>query len=192
MTIKELTNSQFFGIICPIRGGNVGKHKNYSFNYCKEEYDKIMEDTLLNNKEKKCLEFLIQGLTCKQIGKKLGCSERTIQNRRRDIFHKLNTNLFDQDIKEKKYCIYILIFPNKKYYVGKSINPKKRWGNQGDGYTNNKKMYEDIVKYGWENIQKKILYRNLCEDEAKYKENETIVIYKSYMEEYGYNKSITS
>lgn len=167
----------------------MGKFFEYKFDYCKEVYDKIIEDTILTKKEKECLKYLVQGLNCENIAEKLKCSPSTIKNRRKSIYHKLN-NTLSPISNETTYMVYILIFPNKKYYIGRTFNTKARWQN-GEGYKQNKEMYADIQKYGWENIEKKILYRNLTPIEAKRKENETIVIYKSYMPEYGYNKSIT-
>lgn len=162
---------------------------HFKFNFCKEVYDKIMKDTILNKKEKDCFKYLVQGYTCKYIADKLRVSERTVKNRRKSIFEKLNLNITTID--NSKFCVYILVFPNKKFYIGKAANPKQRWNN-GEGYRDNQEMYTDIQKFGWDNIEKKILYRGLTELEAHQKENETIVIYKSYMTEYGYNKSITN
>ena len=161
---------------------------NYKFEYCEEVYNHIMKSNILNDKEKECFQYLVKGWSGEKIAKKLNCGIATIWNRRRTITHKLTE--IPKEYNEK-YSIYILIFPNGKYYIGKSINPIKRWNN-GDGYITNKEMYIDIKNYGWENIEKKILYKNLTADEAKQKENETIVIYRSYMKEYGYNNKIIS
>ena len=168
------------------------KKFEYKFDLCKEVYDKVMEDNILTLKEKRCLSYLVQGLPSTKIAKKLSCAESTVWNRRRDIYRKLNNiPKTKESVKDSLYSIYILVFPNKKYYIGKSENPIKRWNN-GLGYSKNKEMFEDIQKYGWDSIEKRILYKNLSEEEAKRKENETIVVYKSYMKEYGYNKRITT
>ena len=44
-----------------------------------------------------------------------------------------------------------------------------------------------IKKYGWANIEHKILYTNLSKEEAEQKEIELIKEYKSNKREYGYN-----
>lgn len=171
------------------------KIMQYSYNYEQKEYDYIMSSVILNQKEKKCFEYLIKGLSCKEIADLLNISERTVQNRRKSIYSKLEEakipKLEDKDLPKVVMQIYMLIFPNGKVYIGKATDPKKRWNN-GKGYRQNTEMYADIQKYGWENIDKKILYNNLSIDQAREKENETIVIYKSFMPEYGYNKQIIS
>lgn len=160
---------------------------NYKFEFCDEVYNQLMNGTLLNSKEKECLKYLVKGWSCDKIAFQLNCNISTIWNRRRMITKKIS-EVPRKD--NRRYSIYILIFPNGKYYIGKATNPKRRWNN-GYGYIANKEMYADIQRYDWENIEKKILYKNLTKEQAKQKENETIVIYKSYMKEYGYNKSIT-
>lgn len=62
----------------------------YTYNYKPAIYDYIMRDFNLNEekKEKKILELLVKGKTCSQIAQEVGYSERTIQNRRKDIYEK--------------------------------------------------------------------------------------------------------
>lgn len=62
----------------------------YTYNYKPAIYDYIMRDFILNDekKEKKILELLVKGKTCSQIAQEVGYSERTIQNRRKDIYEK--------------------------------------------------------------------------------------------------------
>ena len=168
---------------------------NYTYNYTNKEYELIMNSYILSEKEKKFFEQLVKGYTCSKIAKILEVSERTVQNERKIIYNKLKQSQIPS-LKEKELPIitlqiYMLIFPNGKVYIGKAINPKKRWRN-GEGYKDNKEMYDDILKYKWENIEKKILYSGLSIDQAREKENETIVIYKSFMPQYGYNKQIIS
>ena len=89
-----------------------------------------------------------------------------------------------------KYSVYIHIFPNKKVYIGITTkqNMKERWRN-GNGYSHNNLMMKAINKYGWENIEHKILYTDLSEKEAKQKEIELIKQYNSANSNYGYNLS---
>lgn len=96
-------------------------------------------------------------------------------------------------MKEKKWIVYVHIFPNTKKYFGiTSKNPELRWQN-GTGYekTHQPVMYNAIQKYGWENIQHKILFTNLTKEEAQEKEKELIKKYKTnchkYGDIYGYN-----
>ena len=78
----------------------------------------------------------------------------------------------------KKYIVYEHIFPNGMVYVGLTSNdPEKRWGKIGCRYKN-KKFYDDIKNYGWENIEHKIIKSNLTVDEAIRIEKELILKYK--------------
>lgn len=159
------------------------KHLEYSFNYLDNEYNLIMASTTLTNKEKECFKYLVKGIKSNEIALKLKCSVPTVWNKRKSIYNKLKKmqipQLNEKELPKITLSVYMLIFPNGKVYIGKATNPKKRWKN-GKGYIDNKEMYEDIVKYGWESIEKKILYSELPIDEAKIKENETIVIYDTF------------
>lgn len=85
------------------------------------------------------------------------------------------------------YKVYIHIFPNNKVYIGITRNRTDiRWAN-GKGYKNQKVMSNAINKYGWENIEHKVLYENLTKEEAEQKEIELIAYYKSNQRQYGYN-----
>ena len=85
------------------------------------------------------------------------------------------------------YTVYLHTVPNGKVYVGITRqDPKKRWGN-GINYKHNKRFYNAIKKYGWENIQHEILFTGLTKDEAAAKEIELIKAYHSIDENYGYN-----
>ena len=88
---------------------------------------------------------------------------------------------------EQNYTVYMHICPNGKKYIGiTQINPEKRW-RRGSGYYSNKHFYNAIRKCGWDNIQHKILYKNLTKEEAEQKEIELISYYKSNQKNYGYN-----
>lgn len=86
------------------------------------------------------------------------------------------------------YGIYIHILPNNKKYIGiTSQKPiSKRWA-KGKGYKSNAYFTNAINKYGWENIEHKILFENLSKQEAEQKEIELIEKYKSNNKQYGYN-----
>lgn len=89
---------------------------------------------------------------------------------------------------KKNFIVYIHIFPNKKVYIGITCQkPNERWRN-GKGYKKSQiKIRNAIKKYGWENIEHKILYIGLSKEEAEQKEIELIGFYKSNQKEYGYN-----
>ena len=91
-------------------------------------------------------------------------------------------------MKEKLYCVYKHIFPNNKVYIGVTCKkPKYRWDN-GNGYQKSqRKIYNAIKKYGWENIKHEILYEKLTKEEAEQKEIELIAQYNSTNDNYGYN-----
>ena len=85
------------------------------------------------------------------------------------------------------YCVYKHTVPNGKVYIGiTKRNPLERWEN-GHGYKDNIKFFNDIILYGWLNIKHEILFEELTEYEARNKEAELIAKYKSYLNEYGYN-----
>lgn len=89
----------------------------------------------------------------------------------------------------KKWCVYVHISPNKKYYVGiTSQKPNDRWKN-GKGYDYNSYFTRAIQKYGWDNFQHEIVASNLTEEEAKNFEKILIEKLKSNIRKYGYNLS---
>lgn len=62
----------------------------YKYEFEPEMYNYILSTNILNKKkyEHKIFKNLVAGYTAKEIGKKIHYSERTIQNRRRDIYYK--------------------------------------------------------------------------------------------------------
>ena len=62
----------------------------YTYNYEPEMYNYILSTNILNKKkyEDKIFKALVKGFNCKEIGDKVHFSERTIQNRRKDIYYK--------------------------------------------------------------------------------------------------------
>ena len=90
------------------------------------------------------------------------------------------------------FSVYKLTAPNNKCYIGMtSINPVKRWAG-GHGYEYNKEFWDDIVKYGWDNIKREIILTTDNEDEAHNKEIELILLYNSVNSDFGYNKCVVS
>lgn len=87
------------------------------------------------------------------------------------------------------YTVYMHIFPNNKKYIGVSREKlEKRFGLNGNGYRS-KLMKEKIQKYGWNNIEHKILKTNLSYEKAIKYEKYYIEKYKSNNINYGYNKN---
>ena len=64
--------------------------------------------------------------------------------------------------------------------------PEQRWNN-GKGYKNNVEFYTDIIKYGWDNFIKIVLYENLSKERAELLETKLIYLFDSV--ENGYNIS---
>lgn len=184
----------------------------YYFNYTDNEIDYLFNSASLTNREKNLLKDLTNGLTMEKMANKYKCSTRTICRIRKKLFFKTKDVLkqinviYGDNIKQppniknrgnqkynnlhlSEYCVYILIFPNNKVYIGQTLNPSTRWCGNGIGYKMNKEMYNDIIEYGWKNITKKVIFRNLTLEESLEKEKEMIIHYKSNIPIYGYNKS---
>lgn len=90
-------------------------------------------------------------------------------------------------MEEKNYYVYKHTFPNNKVYIGiTKQKPQNRWDN-GKGYKHNNYIKNAINKYGWSNIEHKILFENLTKEEAEQKEIELIAFYKSNQKNFGYN-----
>lgn len=84
------------------------------------------------------------------------------------------------------YTIYKHTTPDCKAYIGMTgREPHKRWGN-GSGYIN-QPFYEAIIEYGWKNIEHEILEEVETIEEARAREQYYIELYKTYLDEYGYN-----
>lgn len=87
------------------------------------------------------------------------------------------------------YSIYVHTFPNGKRYIGVTCQePTRRWKN-GEGYYQQPLVYNAIKKYGWHNIDHKILYTDLTQDEAFDLEVQLITEWKTNNKRYGYNLS---
>ena len=85
----------------------------------------------------------------------------------------------------KNFTVYMHISPSGKRYIGITQRaPEKRWMN-GNGYKH-QQFYKAIEKYGWHNIEHRILYTSLSEKEAKKIEVELIKEYNTVYPN-GYN-----
>lgn len=85
------------------------------------------------------------------------------------------------------YTIYLLTFPNGKKYCGyTSRSVKSRWRN-GTGYDKCPLINSAIIKYGWDNVTKEIIFTTENQDEAYAYEKETISNLNLTNPKYGYN-----
>lgn len=83
------------------------------------------------------------------------------------------------------YRLYKHTFPNGKVYIGITSQPLEARFQNGNGYKKCPKMYNAILKYGWNNVEHELLYDGLSKQEAEEKEIETIAFYNSVVN--GYN-----
>lgn len=92
---------------------------------------------------------------------------------------------------EKKWCVYVHTHKHtgKKYIGVTSVEPKERWGSNGNGYKG-QLFGQAIKKYGWNNFYHIILYTGLSKTAASEKERQLIRDYKTYDRKYGYNISL--
>ena len=88
---------------------------------------------------------------------------------------------------EMNYTVYRHVFPNGKQYIGiTNRSVKKRW-NSGNGYRDQIRMYRAIKKYGWNNMEHKIIIRGLTKEQAFRWEIRLIKHYNTTNNKFGYN-----
>lgn len=88
------------------------------------------------------------------------------------------------------YTVYKHTTPSGKVYIGITTQkPEQRW-DYGNGYRENKHFYRAIRKYGWRNIEHKIVANGLTKEQACNLEIELIAEYDSTNPDKGYNHSI--
>ena len=86
------------------------------------------------------------------------------------------------------YSIYKHTSPSGKSYIGITKQGKKRFGKDGNGYKKQRKFYNAIQKYGWDNFKHEIIEDNLSFEQACFGEQLYIEIYDSINN--GYNIAI--
>lgn len=64
------------------------------------------------------------------------------------------------------YCVYALISPRDRVYIGHCKNLKKRWASPWL-YNNTPKLKREIMQFGWRNFKKKVLAAGLTEAQAR-------------------------
>lgn len=160
----------------------------------------------IDEREKHIFILLLIGNDSISIAKRLGLELDEVLFDRENLFRKIqllegfgivsNARNCVKNIEEikaqkeaTKYCVYSLTFPDGKIYIGVSCDVNRRWSN-GNGYRQNKPMYEAIVECGWDNVDKQILYSDLSYGDAREKERSLILEYKSLEPEYGYNRTL--
>ena len=89
----------------------------------------------------------------------------------------------------RSWTVYEHISPSKKVYVGITCqNPKRRWKG-GAGYVradNHQPLFANaIIKYGWNNIEHKIVATGLTKEEADALEQTLIAKYKRLKRSYN-------
>lgn len=86
------------------------------------------------------------------------------------------------------YFVYRHTFPNGKVYIGITgkKRPEDRW-HGGRGYKNNRRLFNAIQKYGWDNIVHEVVAAGLSREEAEREEIRLIAEFKSASPEHGYN-----
>ena len=86
---------------------------------------------------------------------------------------------------ENRFKVYKHTTPDGKVYIGMTGRTlKRRWKS---GYGNSGPFAKAIKRFGWENIEHDIIADGLTRAEAEDKERETIALYRSNEEKYGYN-----
>lgn len=85
---------------------------------------------------------------------------------------------------KRNYTVYAHVFPDAKVYVGLTKQrPEDRWQN-GNAYKKQTKLYNAILKYGWDNIQHNYI-SNLTRQEAQELESKLIEEFDTI--NFGYN-----
>lgn len=97
-------------------------------------------------------------------------------------------------ISENNYKVYQHI--NKetgKRYIGCTglLDVVDRWQN-GQGYRNQPRFFEDILLYGWQNFDHEIIADGLTKKQAKQLETEYIINLETWKPEKGYNSYIAN
>ena len=71
---------------------------------------------------------------------------------------------------ENNYTVYQHVTPDGLYYFGQTQNVEKRWSNNGIHYKETS-LYPYIEKFGWDNIQHIVLFRDQTRENALWIEN---------------------
>ncbi len=157
----------------------------YNFKLERKNIDLIKDNNILDEREFLVFDLLSKGVSrddvYKQVKSIFGISTATYGR----IIARIKDKILQfRDFGNLTYKVYMHVFPNGKKYVGVCQHCKDRW-NSGIGYFNNKEMYAAIEKYGWDNIEHKILFETTSSVDA-YKV-ESILIEELDLINNGYN-----
>ena len=75
-----------------------------------------------------------------------------------------------QDKLENNYSVYQHVTPDGLHYFGQTNNIKRRWSSNGIHYKETA-LYPYIEKFGWDNIQHIVLFRDQTRENALWIEN---------------------
>jgi len=98
-----------------------------------------------------------------------------------------------KSVKKVYFILYVLTFPNGKLYFGiTSCGFKKRMREHKykENSADTTKLGRAIKKYGWENVNKRVLYESLSVEDAYELEKKHIKDYNTTNDEFGYNLCI--
>ena len=70
-----------------------------------------------------------------------------------------------QDKLENNYSVYQHVTPDGMHYFGQTNNIKRRWSSNGAEYKGTA-LYPYIEKYGWDNIQHIVLFKDQTRENA--------------------------
>ena len=71
---------------------------------------------------------------------------------------------------ENNYSVYQHVTPDGMYYFGQTKDIKRRWSRNGAEYKGTS-LYPYIEKYGWDNIQHIVLFKDQTKENALWIEN---------------------
>ena len=71
---------------------------------------------------------------------------------------------------ENNYSVYQHVTPDGMYYFGQTQNVERRWRNNGAGYKTTA-LQPYIEKFGWDNIQHIVLFKDQTKENALFIEN---------------------
>lgn len=71
---------------------------------------------------------------------------------------------------DNNYSVYQHVTPDNMYYFGQTNNIKRRWRNNGAEYKGTA-LQPYIEKFGWENIQHIVLFKEQTRENALFIEN---------------------
>lgn len=157
----------------------------FNFKMSKVRQKNLLNNCNFTNIEKFIFNNLVEGKQRKDIYllayNEYNVSAPTVNRRIKDIVKKIRNY---EEGEKYTHKVYIHKFPNGKKYVGVCQCCEDRWAN-GLGYAHNIEMFKDIQKYGWENIEHKILLE-VSDNDIAYK-LERILIDELDLVNNGYN-----